>query len=132
MGVAATAVRQGRDRIYVHAPTLQETPALKDLLTKSARPGFHDEPVIAFRFTGARAFARYTAENVGRPFAVVLDDVVLSSPVIREPILGGSGQVSGRRLSSWRCSCAQVRYPQSLQWRRSGWFLPAANGHDTP
>ena len=55
------------------------------------------EPVITFRFNtaGARAFARFTAENVGRPFAIVLDDVVLSAPVIREPILGGAGQVSG-------------------------------------
>ena len=41
MGVAATAVRQGRDRIYLHAPALQETLALKDLLTKPARLGFH-------------------------------------------------------------------------------------------
>jgi len=55
------------------------------------------DSVISFRFNnaGARTFARYTAENAGRPFAIVLDDVVLSSPVIREPILGGSGQVSG-------------------------------------
>ena len=41
------------------------------------------------------AFGRFTAENIGRPFAIVLDDVVMSAPVIREPILGGSGQVSG-------------------------------------
>ena len=56
-----------------------------------------NEPVIAFRFNnaGARAFARYTTENIGRPFAIVLDDVVLSSPVTATPILGGSGKVSG-------------------------------------
>ena len=36
-----------------------------------------------------------TQENVGRPFAIVLDDEVISAPVIREPILGGSGQISG-------------------------------------
>ena len=151
MGVAASAVRQGRDRIYVHAPALQDTTAIKELLTKPARLGFHEvhaaisthearkgrmplgfkiysappeelllrevpvlrgsdladaqaafdqrtsEPVITFRFNsaGMRAFGKYTAENVGRPFAIVLDDVVLSAPVIREPILGGSGQVSG-------------------------------------
>jgi len=36
-----------------------------------------------------------TQENVGRPFAIVLDNEVISAPVIREPILGGSGQISG-------------------------------------
>ena len=43
----------------------------------------------------AHASATVTQENVGRPFAIVLDDKVISAPVIREPILGGSGQISG-------------------------------------
>ncbi len=67
---------------------------------KDAQPGFDGqtgEPVVNFRFdtSGARKFGRATSENVGRPFAVVLDDVVITAPVIREPILGGSGQISG-------------------------------------
>src|SRR5262245_65371467 len=55
------------------------------------------EPMVSFRFdsSGTRTFARFTSEHIGRPFAIVLDDVVLSAPVIREPILDGSGQVSG-------------------------------------
>ena len=55
------------------------------------------EPVVNFRFdrTGAREFAAITEANVGRPFAIVLDGKVLSAPVIREPITGGSGQISG-------------------------------------
>src|SRR6185295_4093640 len=55
------------------------------------------EPIVTFRFNtkGARAFATATQENVGRPFAIVLDNEVISAPVIREPILGGSGQISG-------------------------------------
>jgi preprotein translocase subunit SecD len=55
------------------------------------------EPVVNFRFnsTGARKFGRATQENVGRRFAIVLDNEVISAPVIREPILGGSGQISG-------------------------------------
>ena len=36
-----------------------------------------------------------TQENVGKPFAIILDNQVISAPVIREPILGGSGQISG-------------------------------------
>ncbi len=36
-----------------------------------------------------------TQQNVGRQFAIVLDNKVISAPVIREPILGGSGQISG-------------------------------------
>ena len=43
----------------------------------------------------ARRFAQVTQENVGRPFAIVLDNKVISAPVIREPILQGSGQISG-------------------------------------
>jgi SecD/SecF fusion protein len=56
-----------------------------------------NEPVVSFRFDsrGAQRFAQATQENVGKPFAIVLDQQVISAPVIREPILGGSGQISG-------------------------------------
>ncbi|HLH95429.1 MAG TPA: protein translocase subunit SecD [Xanthobacteraceae bacterium] len=65
-----------------------------------AQPGFDqrtNEPIVQFRFnsSGARKFAQATQENVGRPFAIVLDNEVISAPVIREPILQGSGQISG-------------------------------------
>jgi protein-export membrane protein SecD len=65
-----------------------------------ANPGFDQrtqEPIISFRFnqTGARKFGRFTSQNVNRPFAIVLDNKVLSAPNILEPILGGSGQISG-------------------------------------
>ena len=65
-----------------------------------AQPGFDqrtNEPIVTFRFdtAGARRFARVTQTNVGRPFAIVLDNKVISAPVIREPILGGTGQISG-------------------------------------
>src|SRR5262245_37170096 len=65
-----------------------------------AQPGCDQrtsEPIVTFRFNtnGARRFAQVTQENVGRPFAIVLDNEVISAPVIREPILGGSGQISG-------------------------------------
>jgi preprotein translocase subunit SecD len=65
-----------------------------------AQPGFdqrNGEPVVNFRFnsSGARKFAEATQQNVGKPFAIVLDNKVISAPVIREPILGGSGQISG-------------------------------------
>ncbi|MAF47078.1 MAG: protein translocase subunit SecD [Rhodospirillales bacterium] len=56
-----------------------------------------NEPVVNFRFDtlGGKKFGDITAKNVGRPFAIVLDKAVISAPVIREPILGGSGQISG-------------------------------------
>jgi preprotein translocase subunit SecD len=65
-----------------------------------AQPGFDQrssEPIVTFRFNsaGARKFAQATTENVGQPFAIVLDNEVISAPVIREPITGGSGQISG-------------------------------------
>ena len=57
----------------------------------------NNEPVVSFRFNslGARRFGDVTRENVGKPFAIVLDNKVISAPVIREPILGGSGIISG-------------------------------------
>ncbi len=56
------------------------------------------EWIVNFEFDslGARRFADVTRQNVGRPFAIVLDDKVISAPVIREPITGGRGQISGR------------------------------------
>lgn len=68
-----------------------------DTLT-DAQPAFNDSrPVVTFRFdsVGAKRFGDATKDNVGRVFAIVLDDKVISAPVIREPILGGSGQISG-------------------------------------
>jgi preprotein translocase subunit SecD len=65
-----------------------------------AQPGFDQrtgQPIVSFRFngTGARKFAQATTENVKQPFAIVLDNEVISAPVIQEPITGGSGQISG-------------------------------------
>jgi len=67
-----------------------------DLLT--ANFTFRDnEPVIVFKFnaSGARRFGDATTQNVGKLFAIVLDGHVLSAPVIREPFLGGTGEISG-------------------------------------
>jgi protein-export membrane protein SecD len=79
---------------------LRETPVVRGDELKTAQPGFDqrtNEPIISFTFnnTGARKFGTFTKDHVGRPFAIVLDDEVISAPVIREPILGGSGQISG-------------------------------------
>ena len=65
-----------------------------------AQPGFDSrtsQPVVNFKFnlSGARRFGTATVENVGREFAIVLDNEVISAPVIREPITQGQGQISG-------------------------------------
>jgi protein-export membrane protein SecD len=67
----------------------------------SAEPGFDQrtsEPVVNFRFNvrGAQAFAAATTANVGKPFAIVLDNRVISAPRIISPITQGQGQISGR------------------------------------
>ena len=65
-----------------------------------AQPTFdqNNTPVVSFKFNqkGALRFGKLTADNVGKPFAIVLDGIVQSFPNINEPILGGSGQISGR------------------------------------
>src|SRR5471032_1555982 len=101
---------QGRvppDDEILNSATLPKTPYLieKRVVVSGgdltdAQPGFDQrtsEPIVTFRFntSGARKFAQATQENVGKPFAIVLDNEVISAPVIREPILGGSGQISG-------------------------------------
>src|SRR5438309_2641477 len=50
---------------------------------------------IKFNTAGARRFARATQENVGKPFAIILDDKILSAPNINEPILGGNAVITG-------------------------------------
>ncbi|PPR29125.1 MAG: hypothetical protein CFH31_00648 [Alphaproteobacteria bacterium MarineAlpha9_Bin1] len=149
--------RQGKDRISVQLPGLEEPERIKKLLGKTARmnfrlvnetasideavsgripPGFellfeidpstgqktipyiiskrigvsgdhlidasptvdqYNQPVVSLRFdaSGSRKFGDLTANNVGKRFAIILDNEVISAPVIREPITGGGGQISG-------------------------------------
>ncbi len=65
-----------------------------------AQPAFDQNgaPAVSFRFntTGARKFGDYTADNIGSPFAIVLDDEVISAPTIQSHIPGGSGIITGR------------------------------------
>ena len=57
----------------------------------------NNQPVVSIRFdtSGARKFGELTSKNVGKRFAIVLDGEVISAPVVREAITGGSGQISG-------------------------------------
>jgi protein-export membrane protein SecD len=56
-----------------------------------------NEPIIAFRFnlSGARKFGKFTSDIIGAPFAIVLDNKVLSAPIIQSAI-HGNGQITGR------------------------------------
>jgi preprotein translocase subunit SecD len=79
---------------------IEESPLLSGEDLTDAQATFEQqtsEPVVSFRLstTGSRKFAQVTTDNVGRPFAIVLDEQIISAPVIREPITGGSGQISG-------------------------------------
>jgi preprotein translocase subunit SecD len=69
-----------------------------DQITK-ANQGFDEngrpDIEITFNTNGAHRFARATQENVGKPFAIILDDKVLSAPGIEEPILGGNARITG-------------------------------------
>lgn len=82
-------------------PYLIETRAMVegDSLTDSQASFDHqtNEPIVTFRFDtkGATRFCQVTTQNVGRPFAIVLDETIISAPVIRDAICGGSGQISG-------------------------------------
>jgi protein-export membrane protein SecD len=156
--VEPNIVRQGRDRILVQVPGVENTAQLIEILGKTAKLSFHEvhpdtnslvgdgkdfrapsgfkvyqsdpsergagafllretpevsgdqltnaqvgfeqytnRPLISFRLNqvGARKFGDFTRKNVGQPFAIVLDDKVLSAPTIQSVIDGGSGQITG-------------------------------------
>lgn len=64
----------------------------------NAQPSFQEgAPVVSFRLNaaGARRFCSVTSDNVGKPFAVVLDNEVITAPRINEPICGGQAIISG-------------------------------------
>ncbi len=79
---------------------LQKTPVVTGEELTDAQPAFdqNGRPAVNFRFnpTGARQFGDYTAENIGAPFAIVLDNEVISAPVIQSHIPGGSGIITGQ------------------------------------
>ncbi|SOB78540.1 preprotein translocase subunit SecD [Sphingomonas guangdongensis] len=148
-----TIIRQGKDRIVVQVPGLDNPQALKDLLGRTARLEFKlvdvtadpqavargqapigsqilpyaegggpiavkrsviisgdqvadarqefdpqtGQPLVALTFDGqgGRRFATVTQQNAGRPFAIIVDNQVISAPNINEPILGGRASISG-------------------------------------
>lgn len=88
------------ERAYQTDYVLLENPVVQGDDLVDSQPAFDSRtnaPIITFRFnqSGARKFGDFTKNNVNKPFAIVLDDKVISAPVINEAILGGSGQISG-------------------------------------
>jgi protein-export membrane protein SecD len=87
------------------APAGQVLPIVKKVVLAgadldTAQASFNQqttEPIVNFTFKGkaARQFEEYTGRNIGKYLTIVLDNVVISSPVIRDRIPGGSGQISG-------------------------------------
>ena len=78
---------------------LESSPVVTGEELVDAQPAFdqNGRPAVNFRFntSGARKFGDYTAENIGSPFAIVLDDEVVSAPTIQSHIPGGSGIITG-------------------------------------
>jgi len=78
---------------------LDRSPVVTGEELVDAQPTFdqNGRPAVSFRFdaTGGRKFGIYTAENIGKPFAIVLDNKVISAPVIQAHIAGGSGIITG-------------------------------------
>lgn len=82
-------------RILLHVAAVIDGSELVD-----AQTGFDNqtnEPLVTFRLntSGGRKFGKHTQENLHRPFAILLDNVVISAPTIQSAILGGTGQITG-------------------------------------
>ncbi|MGG5822223.1 protein translocase subunit SecD [Falsiroseomonas sp. HW251] len=86
---------RGQERYAVRRRVEVDGANLSD--ARAAQDGRTGEWVVNFTFdsVGTRRFADVTRQNVGKPFAIVLDEKVITAPVIREPITGGRGQISG-------------------------------------
>jgi SecD/SecF fusion protein len=99
-----------RIETYKHQPEGNEKPKEERLLVKkkadlagnrvsgsSARYGNEGwEVEMSFDSEGAKQFGKITEENVGHRFAIVLDGVIQSAPVIRSAIYGGNAQITGK------------------------------------
>lgn len=93
----------GRSLPMAEDPTRKISINRRALLTgdmlSNAQPSFNQggQAVVNFRFnnSGARRFCDITRDNVGKPFAIVLDNQVITAPVIRSEICGGQGEISG-------------------------------------
>ena len=83
------------DQFYV----LEAAPVVTGEDLVDAQPSFdqNGRPAVNFRFnpSGGRRFGDYTADNIGSPFAIVLDGEVISAPTIQSHISGGSGIITG-------------------------------------
>jgi preprotein translocase subunit SecD len=94
VGVRRVAMRDAPGQML---PVVRRPLMTGDMLV-NAQPSFQEgAPVVSFRLNavGARKFCSVTTENVGRPFAVILDNEVVTAPRINEPICGGSAVISG-------------------------------------
>ena len=78
---------------------LKKKPVVSGENLTNAQPSFDENglPAVSFNFNPSAAlkFGNYTKENIGSPFAIVLDEVVISAPTIRSHIPGGSGIITG-------------------------------------
>lgn len=88
------------DAVYSDAAyVVEQAPILTGVAVAAASAALdhNNAPAVFFSFSdeGAEVFGRYTSDHVGDPFAIVLREQVLSAPVIREPIWGGQGMITG-------------------------------------
>ena len=83
------------DSFYI----LKESHVVSGESLTNAQPSFdqNNRPAVSFQFNpnGGRKFGNYTKNHIGEPFAIVLDDVVISAPVIQSHIPGGTGIITG-------------------------------------
>jgi protein-export membrane protein SecD len=90
--------RHGEGRTYKYA-IFSKVEISGDMLV-DAHPSYDsqtNEPIVSFRLnnTGARRFGEVTSQNIGKPFAIMLDNKIITAPTIRSAILGGSGYITG-------------------------------------
>ncbi len=100
-------------KVYQTIMTGRDLKAAYPVIDQNPSSDYYQKPVISLEFTeeGGKKFATYTAANVGKYLAIVIDKRVISSPVINEPIPGGRATISGRfTFDEARSLAAQLQY----------------------
>ena len=92
-------VKDSSGKILKENPIILKKTVMTGADLKNAAPGTdqNGRPLVHIEFTneGAKKFKEVTAQNVGKPLAIILDGVIISAPNVNEPISGGSAQISG-------------------------------------
>lgn len=96
-GYELKETKKDHEKVLVNKETVLQGESISDARADiDTTTGYEPKISLQFNALGSKEFAKLTQEHVGEQLAIVLDGEVLSAPNIREPILTGQAEISGR------------------------------------